>query len=299
MIYNLASILCWSVSPIMIRFVKDYFSVSFQNFFRFSFSIVILWIFTLATIGWKRTVLYVKGLSYAVPKFLLISICIFAHQLFLTEGVYLLLPGIVTIVEESAIIFAAAFAFIFLPQEREFIMQPKFIMGITIAIAGVVVTTLPELSKGGTSASTELGLIFIFLSSLSWALFSLVIRLWMSDVPSVVTTSIGFSISIPFFLLSMILEPGAFLFQQDIPLSIWGILAVSGIIGIGLGYSFYYQALKGLGVTLTTSAGLLIPVFVAIISFFVFGERLSPVQLFGSIILLAGCAVVVRTKFSL
>ena len=144
MLFNIGAMLCWSISPLLIRYVKDYYTVSFQNFYRFLVSILIVWIFTLVTVGRYRVIESVKTVKYLVPKLLAVAVCVFAHQFFVIKGVYTLMPGLVTIVEESIIIFSACLAFIFIPVERKLILQPLYIAGLIIAIGGVVLTAMPE-----------------------------------------------------------------------------------------------------------------------------------------------------------
>ena len=292
--------LCWAVSPILIRYVREWFSVSFQNFYRFGISIAILWIFTLLNSPKGGIKAALKQVRYPLPKLLCIAVCNFAHQFFLIKGVYTLLPGLVTIVEESTIIFTVALAFAFLPEERSFIKSPRFIAGIVLAVAGVIVTAVPDLS-GTQSASysgAAFGIVFILVSSFAWAVFSLLIRLWLPEMPSSITSSLVFTLVVPFFLISM-LAGGSDILPASVPAAGWFILSVSGVLGIGIAYPCYYTALKGLGVTLTSSLGLLIPIMTAAISFFVFDEVLGPVQTAGAAMLLGGCFIVVRTKFSL
>ncbi|MBI9108610.1 MAG: DMT family transporter [Spirochaetales bacterium] len=298
-LFNFCSMLCWAVSPLLIRQVRDWFSVSFQNFYRFGVAILILWIFTLSIYGRRRVVESVKKIKWAMPKLLVIAFCNFAHQFFLIKGVYLIFPGLAMIVEESTIMFAVVLAFIFIPGERRVIRQPLFIAGLALAVAGVILTSLPSLFSGTVGAGSAFGIFFVLISSLAWAFFSLLIRLWLPDTPSMVTSSLVFTLVIPFFLVSMFLEEGPGILSTFVPSSAWIILTVSGIIGIGIAYPCYYQSLKGLGVTLTSGLSLLIPLFTAVISFFMFGEVLSPVQLAGTAVLLSGCLIIVRTGFGL
>jgi drug/metabolite transporter (DMT)-like permease len=98
--------------------------------------------------------------------------------------------------------------------------------------------------------------------------------------------------------VSLLLSGSSGILSPDVPVSAWIILTVSGVIGIGLGYAFFYNSLKGLGVTLTSSLSILMPVITAVLSFFVFGEVLSPLQLSGAAVLLVGSLFIVRTRIS-
>ena len=52
-----------------------------------------------------------------------------------------------------------------------------------------------------------------------------------------------------------------------------------------------------LGIALSSSLALLIPLLVGIASFFLFRERLTWIQLVGGAILLSGCYLVTRARF--
>ena len=56
------------------------------------------------------------------------------------------------------------------------------------------------------------------------------------------------------------------------------LLLVSAVIGIALGHVFYYMSIARLGVAVSSGVLQLHPFGVAIASFFLFGEILTPVQ---------------------
>ena len=67
---------------------------------------------------------------------------------------------------------------------------------------------------------------------------------------------------------------GGFPVPQAPPV-IWAFLVVSGLIGLGVGLSLYYRAIAVLGIALSSSLALLIPLLVGVASFFLFRERLT------------------------
>ncbi len=70
-------------------------------------------------------------------------------------------------------------------------------------------------------------------------------------------------------------------------------LGLSGIIGICIGDTLYFSALKRLGARLTLLIGNLIPVTTAIIAVIIFDERLSAFAWFGVLLIISGVAYVV------
>lgn len=76
----------------------------------------------------------------------------------------------------------------------------------------------------------------------------------------------------------------------------FGFLALSGIIGIAIGDTLYFQTLQRLGAKLTLLIGTLIPVVTGVSALFLFNETISHVQVFGLLITLFGVAFVLWNK---
>jgi drug/metabolite transporter (DMT)-like permease len=86
-------------------------------------------------------------------------------------------------------------------------------------------------------------------------------------------------------------------FREPLPFSAdasrWIWLSLSGIIGLSLGDAFLFQALVSVGPRLGTLLLSLAPIFGSIIAWAFFGEILSPLQITGIVLALAGIAWVV------
>lgn len=296
LLFNLLSVLCWSISPVLVRLVKEYYTVSFQNLFRFVLSVGILWLYVLTTSKAADRRAQLAAVSLKGLKFPIIALFNFMHQFFLVAGIYYLYPGIAALLEESTIIFSVILAFIFFRDERKTIRNPWFKLGLLLTLVGVLLTIgLRSDALGGVTEPEFLkGIVFILISAFAWSAFSLFIRLWVPDVNPALATSIVFSLVVPIFIFTLLLEgpvswPAA-------PPRAWAALCASGVIGIGMGYTFYYSSIPSLGLTLVSSLGLLIPLFTGIISFFLFGETMTPLQITGGFVLLCGCYLVTRIR---
>jgi drug/metabolite transporter (DMT)-like permease len=102
-------------------------------------------------------------------------------------------------------------------------------------------------------------------------------------------------VTVLFFLTYVIAYRGIPL--PSAPAAVWIFLVLSGLIGLGIGHSLYYRSVGILGLALSSSLALLIPLLVGVASFFLFRERLTWIQLLGGVSLLTGCYLVIRARF--
>jgi len=140
-----------------------------------------------------------------------------------------------------------------------------------------------------------LGEIAALVTSFCWSLsavgFSLAGRQFSSQVVNIVRVTLA-------FLALLVIN--ALLYGQPLPLNAgterWGWLTISGVVGLALGDAFLFRSYQLVG----ARVGLLLlsaaPVFGAIIAWVFFGESLSPLQILGMIIALAGIGWVVITR---
>lgn len=291
---GIGAILCWSVSAVLIRYTRGAFTSHFQNFFRFSIALIILWVFVYSSLGRTRIRESLASVPKIWPKLAVIAVCNYFHQLFLVEGIYRLYPAVATLLIESSVLFSAGLAFFIFRDERRLIKNILFQIGLIIAIIGMVITI-----SGGGELKTEgfnLGALYMILSGFAWALFSVLIRLWIPKVPSALATSTVFTIVVPLFFITHLLFSGG-TFIPRTSSGMWLVLTLSGVVGIGMGYTFYYKSLPDLGVTVASSIGLLGPFFTSIISFLVLGEFILFIEAVGGILLLLGCYIIIRVRF--
>jgi drug/metabolite transporter (DMT)-like permease len=142
----------------------------------------------------------------------------------------------------------------------------------------------------------SLGIVVVLASALFWALLGAWIRKWLGSVStSFALSSVFTMVTVLFFLTYLIAYRG--LPVPNAPAAIWALLVFSGLVGLGIGHSLYYRSLGILGLALSSSLALLIPLLVGVASFFLFSERLTWIQLVGGVSLLGGCYLVIRARF--
>jgi len=294
LLMNLGAVLCWSFVPLAIRFVSNYYSALFQALFRYLCALIVLWGFTVVTVGANRLRTEMPRLLSLWPKILLIALANYGFQLTFTVSLYLLYPGLATLVNQSLILFSVFLAALMFPDERSTLGSLLFLVGVVAALVGVAMTIVGSSNFGTVQFS--LGIVVVLASALFWALLGALIRKWLGGVSTSFALSSVFTIvTVLFFLTYVVFYRG--LPVPGAPAGIWAFLVLSGLIGLGIGHSLYYRSVGILGLALSSSLALLIPLLVGVASFFLFRERLTWIQLLGGVSLLGGCYLVIRARF--
>src|SRR4030095_4239068 len=101
------------------------------------------------------------------------------------------------------------------------------------------------------------------------------------------------------FALGYLVALNFILFREPLPFSAetsrWIWLSLSGVIGLSLGDAFFFQSLISVGPRLGSLLLGLAPIFGSIIAWAFFGETLSPMQIIGILLALAGIGWVVMS----
>ncbi|MCL2130560.1 MAG: DMT family transporter [Treponema sp.] len=157
--------------------------------------------------------------------------------------------------------------------------------GALISLTGVALVAGVSLSLTGAAT----GYLFMMGACFSWVTYCILTRPLFSRHSRIFIvfwqTLTGFLGFLPFAFFEIsgqvqnILIPG---------FNVWGHILFLGICCSALGYSFYAQALEVLGAGTASLFLNFVPVISAIGGFFILGERLLPLQLFGAFLVLAG-----------
>ena len=101
------------------------------------------------------------------------------------------------------------------------------------------------------------------------------------------------------FALGYLIVLNFIIFREPLPFSAeasrWLWLSLSGVIGLSLGDAFFFQSLVSVGPRLGSLLLSLAPIFGSIMAWLFFGETLSPMQLMGVVLALAGIGWVVMS----
>ncbi len=293
---NLVAVVCWAVAPTFVKVINRSFPVNFQNFWRYLVSLAVLWPAYLLTADRSRIRADLAEIRRLAGKILVIALVQYAFQFTYTFSLTLIYPGLMTLVQQTSAIFGVLLAVAFFPDERRVVRDRMFLTGAVFAVSGALLVVLGGGSWG--SAEFNVGVLSALASALAWALLGTLIKRWVPHVPPLLSISSVFTILVPLFLASYAVANGGLPVPAAPPID-WVLMIVSGLLGVGIGQSLFYRAVPVIGVATSTSIGLLIPLLATIVSWLVFGERLSAIQIVGGIVLIAGSWFVIRLRLSL
>jgi len=195
LLMNLGAIICWSIAPLMIRYLSGYYTVVFQTFFRYLSALVVLWGFVLLREGSDKIKSDLPRLLSRWYKLLIIALACYGFQITFTYAFYLLYPGFATLINQSLVLFSVFLAALIFPDERSTLRSGIFFVGLVLALSGVVLTIVGGESFG--APQFNLGILVMLCSALCWALLGALIRKWLVGVSATLAVSTVFSIVTP------------------------------------------------------------------------------------------------------
>jgi len=287
----LGSLAGWTSIPLFLKHFTSSIDAWTANGWRYGFSAV-LWL-PVIVLGLRRRTLP-GGLWRAALWPALFNT---TAQVCFALAPYYMDPGLMTFSLRFQIVFVTAMAAIMFAPERRVIGSPLFLMGVGLVIGGTLLTI--ALKPGGLGSGTALGVTLAVASGLLYGAYALSVRRCMSGI-NPITAFAAVSLYTATALLALM-----FVFAR--PIAGGGIdlgasalampaldmfyLLLSSVVGIGLGHTFYFFSISRLGVAVSAGIVQLQPITVSIGSFFLFGERLTPLQWTTGVAAIAGAVL--------
>lgn len=285
-----ATILIWSTPSLFQFYLNRYYDPFAQNFYRYSVGCLAILPFAIYRFrkSGPRFDFGVIGacLLPALPNVI--------HQVTQTLSLYYMGPGVYAIFTRSSVIMTALLALIFFPEERWIVRQWRFQVGTLLGLLGAV--GVFWFQPGWRTGWVPLGgLAIAFTATFCWALYGVLVKR-----PSARLGTIR-SFAVISFLTSAMLGPLTWAFGKigtplHVAAHVNGVLVLSAVTCISLAHVLYYIAIREIGVALSQTLQLLSPVGAIALSAWIFGERLSPAQLWSAGVLLFGAFLATRVK---
>lgn len=165
------------------------------------------------------------------------------------------------------------------------------LLGMGFAFAGIV------LLAGAPSMSSSLAsLALVIAASFVWAISNIQVKLIGAIHP---LSLLGWSslLSAPqLFGLSLLMEDGHAAALATAGWRGWGAIAYMVVCVSGIGYGIWYYLVPRYSVNQTMPFTLMVPVFGVASGALMLGERMTPLMLIGSVLTLAGVAVIILRR---
>lgn len=286
----LISVFSGSTVPLFLKYFTPYLDAWTVNGFRY---IVVFFIMLPLVIKFIRSGKYSK---YMWKMALIPALFNFTQQLAWAWAPYYIDPGLIGFLIKSNVIWSIAGSFIIFADERYLMRSKRFWIGLIVAVMGFV-----GLSYYGNNISlsgTFLGVLLVLGSSLFMSFYGLSVKKYFNETNAVVSFSL-IALYTAFGLISLMFVVGEPAVIYHLPLKIILLIAFSALIGINMGHILFYVALKHIGVTISYSVSLFSAFFTAIMSYYIFDEKLSLFQwLSGSLIIIGGIITILAKNYN-
>lgn len=235
-------------------------------------------------------ILFKYPLKIKVPYFphlLILGILgVFIHQLIQATALLTIQASNAGWLISFSPIFTVILSFLFLQEKLSFTK----VSGITTAVAGVMIIT--TLGSGQSFEFTwSIGYILMIVSTLNWAIYSVLLKKLAIPMPSVVVTfymsTIGFLLTLPFFIRNHGLSQLSTLHAEH-----WAHLLFLGIFVSAIAYWYWAKALEVMQATQVSVFLYFEPLATLAAAVILLNEKLIAASLTGGILIIIGVMLV-------
>jgi drug/metabolite transporter (DMT)-like permease len=274
----LVAVVLWAVNFSLVKVALKEMSPMGFNGIRLAFASILLILFLAVNREsfrvdgpdlWKLVVLGIVGNT--------------AYQILFINGIY------VTTASNTAIIIAITPAFIavlssVLKHER---LNWAAWMGIFISFVGFYLVILRNSGKPTFSGEGVKGDLMILAGTLCWAVYTVLAKPLLRKISALKLTAmtlvVGTVFYLPFAIRDIIRIPYA-----EVSVKAWASLAFSGLFALAVCYVIWYESVRRVGNSRTAIYDNLIPILTVLFASLIIGEKISPLQGVGMVVILAG-----------
>lgn len=191
--------------------------------------------------------------------------------------------------------FTTLFGFCLLKSERALMRKPLFWVGLICSLGGFFLMFAEGFGTDGTSA---IGMCILLGFAVLWGIYVVLVRRNLSAYPAYLSYGMISMLSAP-LLMALLFALGDWQVLLTLAPAQWGWLFFSALIGLALSHVLFQRAIVVMGPIASEGGMLLIPFQTALLAHFWLGERLNGLQWVAGLILIAGCALLIGTRFSI
>lgn len=176
-------------------------------------------------------------------------------------------------------------AAVFYGDERAVLKNPRFIVGMLVALTGTAGVTL---TAHEARLSFSIGVLYLLFSVTIWSFATVLVKHLLKGSHPFVTG--GVSVLVPGLLfLALAGASGQLAVLPAVASTAIAVAIGSGVVGIIAGVGMYLVLLKRMGISKLNVLGLASPVLTAAVAYPLLGDTMSIGQVLFSLVVLAGC----------
>jgi drug/metabolite transporter (DMT)-like permease len=280
-LYAIMSISFWGVSFVSTKAVLDKLDPYTLLVLRFGIGAL----FLLVLLVLKRYPLNIP-LKY-IPHLIVLGILgVFVHQVIQATALLTINASAAGWIISFSPVFTVILSVFFL-HEKMTVLKAS---GMIVAIIGVLLVTTAT-NQQSFQPSINVGYLLMILSTLNWAIYSVLFKRLHIQLPSLVVTFymclIGFTLTTPFLVRNKGWEMIPFLTSVE-----WAHLLFLGVFVSGVAYWYWAKALEVLEASQVSVFLYLEPVATLITAILLLQEKIIPVSILGGIIIIMGVILV-------
>lgn len=166
--------------------------------------------------------------------------------------------------------------------------NPRLKYGIAISVIGVVAIIMGDNAEHSQLIKSPLGVVLAIGGVLCATGYTIVVRRLTNRYSPITITAYQNIFGLLFFIpIFFVFDYQNFL-QIEFTAETIRSLIILGVVCSTLAYLFYVNSIKNLGASTTTLINYLSPIVTAIGAYFIFSERLLPIQILGIVVTIAG-----------
>lgn len=282
-----ASILCWSAMPPMLKALTPHLDGWVTNGVRYPFA-ALLWLGPLilqVRRGEVHPRIWTRALA---PTFFNVI-----AQVLWAWIPYYLDATLMGFLVRISVVFSIGGGFLLFPDERRLARHPIFWLGVMGSALGFGLMSFAGEQPQG--AVTLFGVFLVLACGAFYGLYTVAVRYSLEGSrPWVAFPVISLYTSVALLLLMFAFgEPERL---WDLSAAWFGFLLLSAVIGIASAHTLFYMAIERLGVAISSSTQLVSPFLTFLWAFLFLGERLTSLKWLGGSILLGGGLLLVWSQ---
>ncbi|MCM3792818.1 MULTISPECIES: DMT family transporter [Priestia] len=278
--YAIMSISFWGISFVSTKAVLDKLDPYTLLVLRFGIGAL----FLLVLLVLKRYPLNIP-LKY-IPHLIVLGILgVFIHQVIQATALLTINASAAGWIISFSPVFTVILSVFFLHEKMTLLKAS----GIIVAIIGVLLVTTSS-NQHSLQLPVNIGYLLMVLSTLNWAIYSVLLKKLDIQLPSLVVTFymclIGFTLTTPFLVRNKGWEIMPFLTSVE-----WAHLLFLGVFVSGVAYWYWAKALEVLEASQVSVFLYLEPVATLITAVLLLREKIIPVSILGGVIIIVGVIV--------